>query len=90
MLCTPCYAWSQLHDYIPSPPYNAGTEHVGFSPTRHALLAPSVKRRGVLGESHIMRAASYNASGRGGGQVAKKPVKSVAQKPSVWRGATLA
>ena len=36
----------------PSHPYNAGTEHVGFSPTRQALLAPSAKRREVFGESH--------------------------------------
>ena len=26
-------------DYRPAHPYNAGTEHVGFSPTRRALLA---------------------------------------------------
>ena len=32
--------------------YNAGTEHVGFSLTRPTLLAPSAKRREVLGESH--------------------------------------
>ena len=32
---------------LPAHPHNAGTEHVGFSPTRKALLAPSVKRRGV-------------------------------------------
>ena len=38
--------------YRPSHPYNAGTEHVGFSPTRQALLATSAKRRRVLGESH--------------------------------------
>ena len=29
------------NDHRPSPPYNAGTEHVGFSPTRQALLAPT-------------------------------------------------
>ena len=28
----------------PSHPYNAGTEHVGFSPTCRALLAPSTVR----------------------------------------------
>ena len=28
------------------------TEHVGFSPTRQTLLAPTAKRREVLGESH--------------------------------------
>ena len=27
-------------------------EHVGFSPTRQILLAPSAKRREVFGESH--------------------------------------
>ena len=36
----------------PSHPHNAGTENVGFSPTRQALLAPSSKRREVFGESH--------------------------------------
>ena len=35
-----------------SHPYNAGTENVGFSPTRQTSLAPSAKRREVLGESH--------------------------------------
>ena len=33
------------------PLFNAGTEHVGFSQTRQALLAPSAKRREVPGES---------------------------------------
>ena len=28
------------------------TEHVGFSPARQTLLAPSAKRREVSGESH--------------------------------------
>ena len=28
----------------PSHQYNAGTEHVGFSPTRQILLAPSAKQ----------------------------------------------
>ena len=32
--------------------YNAGTEHVGFSPTRQILLTPSAKHREVLGESN--------------------------------------
>ena len=36
----------------PSHSYYAGTEHVGFSPTRQALPAPSARRREVLGESH--------------------------------------
>ena len=31
----------------PSHPSNAGTEHVGFSPTRQTLLPPSAKRREV-------------------------------------------
>ena len=34
---------------IPTMP---GTEHVGFSPTRKALLAASAKRREVYDESH--------------------------------------
>ena len=33
----------------PSPFYNAGTEHVGFSPTRQIFLAPSTKRLDMLG-----------------------------------------
>ena len=36
----------------PSHPYNAGTEDVGFSPTRQAFLAPCAKNREVFGESH--------------------------------------
>ena len=36
----------------PLHPYNAGTEHVGFSQTRQALLAPSAQRHEVFGESH--------------------------------------
>ena len=36
----------------PSYSYNAGTEHVGGSPTRQTLRAPSVKHREVFGESH--------------------------------------
>ena len=35
----------------PSHPYKAGTEHVGFSPTRQTSRAPSAKRREVFGES---------------------------------------
>ena len=31
----------------PSHAYNAGTEHVVFSPARQTLLAPSAKRRDV-------------------------------------------
>ena len=33
-------------------PRNAGTEHVGFAPTRQTSFAPSAKRREVFGESH--------------------------------------
>ena len=40
------------YDYTPSHPYNAGTEHVGFSPIKQTLLAPSAKCREVLRESH--------------------------------------
>ena len=40
------------YDHRPSHPYNVGTEHVGFSPTTHPLLAPNAKRRQVFGESH--------------------------------------
>ena len=36
----------------PRIPTNAGTEHVGFSPNRQTLLAPSAKRREMSGESH--------------------------------------
>ena len=36
----------------PSHPYNAGTEQVVFSPTTQTLLAPSAKRRDMLGEAH--------------------------------------
>ena len=33
-------------------PYNSGTEHAGFSPTRQTLLAPSAKRCELSGGSH--------------------------------------
>ena len=33
-------------------PYYAGTEHVKFSPTGQALLAPSPEHSEVFGESH--------------------------------------
>ena len=36
----------------PSHHNNAGTEDVGFSTTREALLAPSAKQCEVFGESH--------------------------------------
>ena len=45
-----CLAWPQSYDHRPSHPYKTGTEHVGFSPTRETLLAPSAKRREVFGE----------------------------------------
>ena len=35
----------------PSHLCNTGTEHGGFPPTRQKLLAPSAKRREVLGAS---------------------------------------
>ena len=35
-----------------SHPRNAGTERVGFLPTRQALFAPSAERRVAFGESH--------------------------------------
>ena len=35
-------------DHSPSLPY-AGTDHVGFSPTRQALVAPSAKGRVCVG-----------------------------------------
>ena len=41
-----------VYDDRPPHPYNAGTEHVGFSLTRRTLLAPSAKRREVEGEPH--------------------------------------
>ena len=47
----PCMA-VVVHDHRPSHPYNAGTEHVGLSPTRQKLLAPCAKRREVFGESN--------------------------------------
>ena len=45
-------AWPYSYDHRPAHPYYAGTEHVGFAPTRQTLLAPSAKRRDVFGESH--------------------------------------
>ena len=40
------------YGHRPSHPYNAGTEYVGFLPTKQTLLAPSAKRRDVFGDSH--------------------------------------
>ena len=45
-------AWPWSYDHRPWHPYYAGTEQVGLSPTRQALLAPSAERREVFGESH--------------------------------------
>ena len=36
---------SRMYDHISSHPYDAGAEHAGFSPTRQALLAPSLAKR---------------------------------------------
>ena len=52
-------AWPHFYGHRPSHPYYAGTEHVGFSPTRETLLAPSTKRREVFGESHEGRTAYF-------------------------------
>ena len=41
-----------VYDHRPSRPCNAGTENVGFSPTRQTSLGRSAKRREVFGESH--------------------------------------
>ena len=51
------------YDHRSSHPYYAGTEHVGFSPIRNTLFAPSAKRREcsasrMKGELH----SSYNRS----------------------------
>ena len=43
---------TRMYDHIPSHPQTAGTEHVGFSPTRQTLLTSSAKSREVFGESH--------------------------------------
>ena len=46
-----CHAWKRSYYHRLSHLYNAGKEHVGFSPTRQAFLAPSAKRREVFVES---------------------------------------
>ena len=38
------HAWSLSYDDRSSHPYNAGTEHVRFSPMRQTFLASSAKR----------------------------------------------
>ena len=43
------------HVHGPSHPYNAGTEHGGFSPTGQTFLAPSVQRREVCSASRMKR-----------------------------------
>ena len=43
----------------PRIPYNAGTEHVGFSPTRQTLLAPNAKHHEMLVELREGCAVSY-------------------------------
>ena len=56
---------SHMTIHGPSHPYNAGTEHVGFYPTRQtslAPLAPSAKCRAVFGESHEECAASHGTA----------------------------
>ena len=40
-------------------PYNAGTEHVGFSPTRQISCSQSAKRCEVFGESQDGWVATY-------------------------------
>ena len=52
-------AWPQSYGHRPSHPYYAGTEDVGFLPTRQALNASSAKRREVFGESQEGRTASF-------------------------------
>ena len=49
-------AWPWSYDHRPSHLHNAGTEHVGFSPTRQALLAPGV--------AHILGRRLSNVSDR--------------------------
>ena len=49
---------SRRKDHRPSHLHNAGKEHVGLSRTMKTSLAPSVRRRGVFGESHEGRVAS--------------------------------
>lgn len=42
-----CIAWPWSYEHIPSRPYNAGMELVGFRPARVTIIAPSAKRRAV-------------------------------------------
>lgn len=42
-------------------PYNAGAEHIGFSPTRWTFLAPSVRRRQEFGGvGHLKRGLVFS------------------------------
>ena len=41
-------AWPSWYDYRPSHPYNAGSEHVGFSPTKQAFACTKVCVSGEL------------------------------------------
>ena len=48
-------------DIRPSHAYDAGTDHVGFSPTRQTLLAPSAKRvGGGAGQHTAARLSAIN------------------------------
>ena len=46
------YGRSRMTLYPGIPIHKAGTEHVGFSPTRHTLLEQSAKRREVFGDTY--------------------------------------
>ena len=61
--CTRYNAWPQACDQRYPHPYNARTEHVGFSLNRQALLAISAKRREALGESHDRREGYLECAG---------------------------
>ena len=48
---SPCSSCFRMNESRPHS-YHAGTEHVGFSPTRLTSLGPSAELREVLSESH--------------------------------------
>ena len=54
------HAQPQCQDHRPSHPYDAGTAHVGLSPTTQTTRAPSAERGDVFGDSHegCLKAAS--------------------------------
>ena len=52
-VCARYHTWPWPYGHGPSPLYNAGTEHVGFSPTRQILLTPRAKCREVFGEGKL-------------------------------------